>query len=228
MNKDVGAWALSCLDCQRTKAPARRLGGTSTFCTRLHSMFTVVDRSTRCPAAYPIQETSTRACINSLIEWISCFGVPATVTSDRGSQFTSSSWSAFCRSLGIQHVMTTTNHPQSNVMVEQMHRPLKAALVARHSSSSWPSELPWVLLGLRSVPLEQLGVSSAELVFGTPPTLPGQFLSATELPPKEFLDNLHRLMDPFIPLLLVHGSSPPSGSVHLPPALWEVEYVFVR
>jgi len=27
---------------------------------------------------------------------------------------------------------------------------------------------------------------------------------------------------------LVHGSSPPSGSVHLPPALWEAEYVFVR
>ena len=44
----------------------------------------------------------------------------------------------------------------------------------------------------------------------------------------EFLDNLHRLMDPFIPPPLVHGSSPPSGSVHLPPALWEAEYVFVR
>ena len=101
-------------------------------------------------------------------------------------------------------------------------------LVARRSSSSWPSELPWVLLGLRSVPLEQSGVSSAELVFGTPPTLPGQFLSAPELPPKEFLDNLHRLMDPFIPPPLVHGSSPPSGSVHLPPALWEAEYVFGR
>ena len=135
-------------------------------------VFTVVDRSTHWPAAYPIQDTSTTACINSLVEWISSFGVPATIASDRGSQFTSSSWSAFCHSLGIQHVMMTAYHPQSNSMVEWMHWQLKVALVARRSSTSWPSELPWVLLGLRSVPLEQPGVSSAELVFGTPPTLP--------------------------------------------------------
>ena len=58
--------------------------------------------------------------------WISCFGVPATVASDQGSQFTSSSWSAFCRSVGIQHVMTTAYH---HSMVERMHRRrLKAAL----------------------------------------------------------------------------------------------------
>ena len=69
-------------------------------------LFTVMDRST-CWPVYPIQETSTSACINSLVEWISCFGVPATVTSDRGSQFTSSLWSAFCPSLGIQHVIVT-------------------------------------------------------------------------------------------------------------------------
>ena len=106
-------------------------------------VFTVVDRSTRLPAAYPIQETSTRACIDSLMEWISCFGVPATVTSDQGSQFTSSSWSAFCGSLGIQHVMMTAYHPQFNGMVERMHQWLKAAIVACHSSTSWPSELPW-------------------------------------------------------------------------------------
>ena len=54
---------------------------------------------------------------------------------------------------------------------------LKVALVARRSSTSWPSELPWVLLGLRSMPQEQSGISSAELVFCTTPTLLGQFLS---------------------------------------------------
>ena len=43
-------------------------------------MFTVVDHSTRWAAAYPVQDTSTTACINSLNEWISCFGIPATVT----------------------------------------------------------------------------------------------------------------------------------------------------
>ena len=113
-------------------------------------------------------------------------------------------------------------------MVEGMHQQLKAALIARRSSTSWPSKLPWVLLGLRSSPLEDSSVSFAELVYGTLPSLPGQFLSTPELPPSEFLDNLHHLMDPFVPPPLVHCSSPPSSPVHLLTALWEAEYAFVR
>ena len=225
MNKDVGAWASSCLDCQRIKVarhvrppvqctdvPSQRfshvhvdLVGPLPSVRGYTHVFTVVDHSSCWPAAYPIQDTTTTACINALVKWNSSFGVPATVTSDRGSQFTSSSWAAFRRSISIQHVMTTAYHPQSNGIVERMHRRrLKAALVARRSSTSWPSELPWVLLGLRSVPLEQSGVSFTEFVFGTPPTLPGQFLSTPKLPPTEFLNNFHRLMDPFVPPPLVH------------------------
>ena len=48
-------------------------------------VFTVVDRSTRWPAAYPIQDTATTACINALIKWISSFGVPATVEQRQAS-----------------------------------------------------------------------------------------------------------------------------------------------
>ena len=114
--------------------------------------------------------------------------------------------------MGIEHIMTTAYHPQSNGMVEQ-----KTALIARRSSTSWPSELPWVLLRL---PLDS-GMSSTELVYGRPPSLPGQFLSTLELPSSEFLDNLQRLMGPFVPPPLVHHSSTPSGPVHLATALWE-------
>ena len=96
-----------------------------------------------------------------------------------------------------------------------MHPQLKAGLVARQTSTSWPSELPWVLLGLRSIPLEASGVSSV------------QFLSTLELPPYQFFDNLHRLMDPFIQPFPVHGSLPFSGKVHLPSTLWELEYFFL-
>ena len=70
--------------------------------------------------------------------------------------------------------------------------------MARQSSTPWPTELHWVLLGLRSVPLETSGVSSAELLYGTPTLLPGQFLSMPEIPPSEFFNELHCLMDPFV------------------------------
>ena len=37
-------------------------------------------------------------------------------------------------------------------------------------------ELPWVLLGIQTAPKEDLGVSVAELVYGGPLTLPGEFV----------------------------------------------------
>ena len=48
-------------------------------------------------------------------------------------------------------------------MVERVHRRFKAALVACRSTKSWPSELPLVLLGLKSVPLEASGFCLAPL-----------------------------------------------------------------
>ena len=39
----------------------------------------------------------------------------------------------------------------------------------------WPSELPWILLSLRSVSWEASCMSSAELVYRTPAMHPGQF-----------------------------------------------------
>ncbi|MFN9979825.1 MAG: DDE-type integrase/transposase/recombinase, partial [bacterium] len=98
--------------------------------------------------------------------WVSRFGVPAVITSDRGTQFTSAVWEALCSRLQIQHITTTAFHPCSNGMVERCHRQLKDALRARSAANDWPDHLPWVLLGLRAAPKEDSAISSAEMVLG--------------------------------------------------------------
>jgi hypothetical protein len=117
-----------------------------------------------------------------IANWVAHFGVPETVTTDRGTQFTSALWSSACTSLGIKHMLTTAYHPQSNGMVERVHRQLKDTLCARGAGPAWHSHLPWVLLGLRAVPKEDSAVSSAELVTGTPLVLPGQLLHVPDPP----------------------------------------------
>jgi hypothetical protein len=52
----------------------------------------------------------------SITNWVAHFGVPATVTMDRGAQITSALLTEACKSLGIKHVLTTAYHPQSNGM----------------------------------------------------------------------------------------------------------------
>jgi hypothetical protein len=70
--------------------------------------------------------------------------------------------------LNISHRQTTADHPESNVAVERLHRHLKDALRACAAAATWSKELPFVLLGLRTQPREDTGLSPPEAVFGAP------------------------------------------------------------
>jgi len=146
-------------------------------------LLTIIDRSTRWQFPYATWRPS-----HHVFRCLHCqlggkFWKPATVTMDRGEQFTSSVWTAACTSLGIKHVLTAAYHPQSNRMVEFVHRQLKDALRAHGAGPVWHSHLPWMLLGLPAAPKEDYAVPPAELVTGTPLVLQGQLLHMPDPPP---------------------------------------------
>ena len=88
--------------------------------------------------------------------------------------------------MGVVHNTTTAYHPQHNGKVERWHRSLKNALRARLlGRHNWIAELPWVMLGLRSAPNLDTGVSPALLVMGQHPALPGHLI----IPRKDILDH---------------------------------------
>jgi transposase InsO family protein len=150
-------------------------------------IMTMVDRTTRWLEAVPLRSMSASSCVEAFLSsWVARFGVPETLTSDRGTQFASASWTSFCSRLGTRHVMTTAYHPQANGLVERSHRQLKDALRAREAGVDWPAHLPWVLLGLRAAPKEVSGISSAEAVLGQPLVLPGELSTAVEASPTDF------------------------------------------
>jgi transposase InsO family protein len=92
-------------------------------CTHL---FTIVDRATRWMEAVLVADTSAATCAAALFSgWISRYGVPHVLTSDRGPQFVSEVWTTVCQQLGICHKTTTAYHPQANGLVERLHRQLK-------------------------------------------------------------------------------------------------------
>jgi hypothetical protein len=138
-------------------------------------LLTVVDRTTRWPEVMPIKDTPADTCIEEFTAgWVARFGTASVITTDKGAQFSSAVWANFCQQIGAKHVHTTACHPQSNGMVERLHRQLKEGLHAREAGDRWLEHLPWVMLGLRAAPKEQARVSSADVVNGIPLTLPGQ------------------------------------------------------
>jgi transposase InsO family protein len=85
--------------------------------------------------AVPLSDISAAACTRALIfSWKSRFGVPETITSDRGPQFISNVWSQLCKMLNITHRQTTAYHP--NGPVERLHCRLKDVLCARTAAKT--------------------------------------------------------------------------------------------
>ena len=138
-------------------------------------VLTVVDRTTRWPEACPLKGTTAEEVLQAFIStWVARYGVPERITSDRGVQFTSSTWADWCQQHGVHHITTTAYHPQSNGMVERLHRQMKEALKARGGARAWSEHLPWVMLGIRATPKDACGVSSGETAFGLKLSVPGQ------------------------------------------------------
>jgi transposase InsO family protein len=130
-------------------------------------LFTIIDRTSRWPEAILLAFITTADCARALFAgWVSRFRVPATITSDRGAQFTCALWVGLCSLLNIQHSPTTAYHPQSNGLVEWFHRRLKDALRSWATADDWHDHLPWVLLGIRTAYREDSEFSPAEAVYG--------------------------------------------------------------
>ena len=244
----MAKWTRTCIPCQQakvsrhTRAPLSQFQSPAKRFEHIHvdvvgplptsrgfkHILTIVDRYTRWPEAIPVSDTTALTLARALIyNWISRFGTPTHITSDRGAQFTSSLWSQLSTLLGSELHHTTAFHPQANGMVERFHRDLKSALRARLRGPNWIDDLPWVLLGLRTAPKEDLHSSSAELVYGTVLTVPGDFIapSTPATATKEFLRNLR---DDVRSLQPTPASRHCKIHAHVPNDLLQADYVFVR
>ena len=99
-----------------------------------------------------------------------------------GSQFISQLWTNVAQTpCMISADQTTAYNTQSNRLVEQFHRQLNAYLLARLGGATWMDHLPWVLLGIRAAHKDDVGTSPAEMIFGVPLALPGQFCDLSGL-----------------------------------------------
>lgn len=101
------------------------------------------------------------------------FGVPETIVSDNGSQFTSHDFHRFCRGNGIRHVTTSPYYPQPS-HCERFNRNLKSALIAFHAQKQdrWDENLQWLQLAFNTASHESHKAVPFEVLLGYPPNNP--------------------------------------------------------
>ena len=254
MSQDVARWARECLHCQQAKVirhtvppigdfavPDKRFSHvhldlvTLPLSNGCRHLLTAVDRFTRWPVAIPLTDISAQSVIDAFVSgWISNYGVPSTITSDRGSQFSSAIFQQLTRTWGIEVIMTAPYHPEANGMVERFHRRLKESLIALGADEpeKWFWRLPMALLAIRTTVKPDIGASPSDLVYGEGLAVPGEVLPKT--PPTD--PQLSRQRETALANLRLEVArlQPTETSahrrplVHLPDDLNNCTHVFVR
>jgi transposase InsO family protein len=250
IRKDVKRWCLECSACQSSKVtrhtrsplgafpPCGRfervhidLVGPLPSCNETRYLFTMIDNFTGWLEVVPLKRITAQDIATVFFgHWITRFGCPRELISDQGRNFASSTLKQVCQILGIEKHQTSAYHPQSNGKLERQHRRIKDALrcASSNASSRWFDDLPTVLLGLRNA-INSDGVSAAEMVFGFPLVLPGDFFTEDRcdslVPHDNFAAELRQKLQQYRP-------SSQKGCQHkkvfVSPALKDCQHVWLR
>ncbi|CAB0012867.1 unnamed protein product [Nesidiocoris tenuis] len=237
MNRDIVKWAKACIPCQKSKitrhvkSPLGKYPEVDQRFDVVHIdivgplpisdgylyCLTCIDRFSSWVEVIPLKNIDAETVAKNFFkEWIARFGTPLRIHCDQGRQFMSELFSSLAKLCGSQIQRTTPYHPQAQGKIERFHRTLKAAIRA-HGQKKWTEVLPAILLGIRASIKLDANASIAEMLYGMPLRLPGDFFnetSALEEDPQEFVRELKKRMEELKPTPETQKSrfSPSSGS----------------
>ena len=123
-----------------------------------HYLLTV-DYFSRYPEVQQLTTTSSAAVISASKAVFARHGIPETVRSDNGPQYSSHEFARFASAYEFKHITSSPRFPQSNGQVERMVKTVKSMLKR--------SQDPYLaLLSYRATPLPWCDLSPAELSMG--------------------------------------------------------------
>lgn len=132
-------------------------------------LFVIVDAFTKWTEIFITKTTTSSWVINKMKQLFITFGLPVTIVSDNGSQFTSHEFEDFLKNSGISHVTTAPYHPASNGLAERGVQSVKQSLrKMSEQGGSMETKLQEFLVQYRRTPHSTTGVSPFEAMFGRP------------------------------------------------------------
>ena len=99
--------------------------------------------------------------------WVCQFGIPLMVQSDRGTHFTALVFQETCKALGIKHILSSSNHPQSQGQVERQNQLVdNIRCVIEEEPYSWTRAVAVVQFAHNTAVNATTGYTPHELLFG--------------------------------------------------------------
>lgn len=139
------------------------------------TILTVIDRFSKACRLIPLPKLPTALqTAEHLCTWVfRIYGLPEDIVSDRGPQFTSRLWSAFCQALNINVSLTSGYHPQSNGQAERMNLELTRFLrsYCNRNQHDWSRYLTWAEYAQNSLRKPATGMIPFQCILGFQPPL---------------------------------------------------------
>ena len=89
-----------------------------------------------------VDSTALTAAVVLKNRWISIFGMPSTLRSDRGKHFTAEVFEELCKLSGIKHKLGSPEHPQSQGQVERQNQLInQVRCLCENDIEKWPETL---------------------------------------------------------------------------------------
>jgi hypothetical protein len=198
MKRDIAEYIALCDVCNRVKAEHQKPAGLlqplpipewkwdnvgMDFITGLSrtksgydSIWVVVDRLTKVAHFIPVKTTYTSARLAKIyMNRIVCLhGVPKSIVSDRGTQFTSHFWRQLHESLGTRLEFSTSFHPQTDGQTERVNQILEDMLraCALDYGSSWDDNLPYAEFSYNNSHQASIEMAPFKALYGRKCTTP--------------------------------------------------------
>jgi transposase InsO family protein len=121
-------------------------------------MLVAVDKFTKWIEVAPVTTQDSTAAIKFIKSIVFRFGVPHSIITDNGTNFTSKEFMNYCETLGIKLKFASVAHPKSNGQVKKANglicNGIKKRLLGplEKAKHAWVDELPSVLWSLRTTP----------------------------------------------------------------------------
>jgi hypothetical protein len=141
-------------------------------------LLVAVDKFTKWIEAKPITLPDGASEVSFIKGIVFRFGVPHSIITDNGSNFTSKEFKAYCNEVGIKLHFASVAHPQTNGQVEKANGIICSGIKKRlltpleKALHTWPEELPSVLWSIRTTPNTATQETLFFLVHGAEAVLP--------------------------------------------------------
>jgi transposase InsO family protein len=137
-----------------------------------------IDKFSKWVEVRPITNLRAEQAVMFFTDIVYRFGVPNSIITDNGSQFTRRKFLEFCEKYHIRVDWVAIPHPQTNGQVEQANGMILQGLKPRifdrlnKSGRKWLQELSSVVWSLRTTPSRATGFTPFFLVYGAEAVLP--------------------------------------------------------